>query len=216
MISWIATVCHLHDPYLKWSQPGVYNLYGLWAACCWWSVRRISCDKQEVRFRACTWADSVTVANAALSSGSPGLPFTYWGYLLCARGRSIFGKYLNVHLKFMVYGCKQASWHVCHKHTSAMEPRYGCHMHVILRTRTNRTLTRNHHYILTTVGFAQACPNYTKHSYHPNNYSWIWIRSVDNIVSGVSADWDVFTKATKNPGTIQDTTIYYTHQTSSG
>ena len=31
---------------------------------------------------------------------------------LSARGRSIFGKYLNAHLKFTVYGRKQASKHV--------------------------------------------------------------------------------------------------------
>ena len=39
------------------------------------------------------------------SGSSPALPPS-------ARGRSIFGKYLNTHLKFMVYGHKQASTYV--------------------------------------------------------------------------------------------------------
>ena len=38
------------------------------------------------------------------SGSSPALP-----YLLSARGRSIFGKYLNVHLKFTVYGRKHVN-----------------------------------------------------------------------------------------------------------
>ena len=43
------------------------------------------------------------------SGSSPALPFTYWGYLLSAWGRSLLEKYLNVHLKFTVYGRKHAS-----------------------------------------------------------------------------------------------------------
>ena len=53
---------------------------------------------------------SASVANAALWQSGSTLPLTVdiHAFTLSARGRSIFGKYLNAHLKFMVYGRKQA------------------------------------------------------------------------------------------------------------
>ena len=89
------------------STQRVIILYGLWAACRWWSVRSC-CDKQEVRCRVCLnlsrlryGCQRCTLAVVAQHC-----------YLLSARGRSIFRKYLNAHLKFTVYGHKQAHTYV--------------------------------------------------------------------------------------------------------
>ena len=52
------------------------------------------------------------------SGSSPALPFTS-----SAQGHSIFGKYLNAHLKFTVYGRKQANKHVdIHTHFRNVVP----------------------------------------------------------------------------------------------
>ena len=137
MMSWITSV-HLCMT-LTWSDlnPACIILYVLQAACHWWSVRLHSCcDKQEVTCCACLNLSHLhygcqhhTLAEAQHCSS----PIYYWGYLLRAQGRLILG---NVHLKFMVYDCKQVCMYVC-KHTSAMQSS------------------------LTNVGLAQACPNQT-------------------------------------------------------
>ena len=103
-LKWISSVyeCRLCTT-LTWSDLNLpyIILYGQRPACHWWSVRSC-CDKQEVRCRA-----------------SLNLSCLHYGYQCCtlavaqhchasAWGRSIFGKYLNAHLKFTVYGRKQA------------------------------------------------------------------------------------------------------------
>ena len=95
----------MHDTYLKRSQPGV----SFCTVCEQPAVDAGSvhsyCDKQEVRCRACFKLSRLrygcrrcTLA-VAQHCPSPAL------------GRSIFVKYLNVHLKFTVYGRKQARIH---------------------------------------------------------------------------------------------------------
>ena len=59
------------------SQPGVYNLYGLRAACRGWSVR--SCrDKQEVRCRTCLNMSRLRYGcqRCTLAVAQPALPCT--------------------------------------------------------------------------------------------------------------------------------------------
>ena len=105
---WAESLAFMHDPYLKRSQLGVHNLYGQRAACCWWLVRSC-CDKQEVRCRVCLKLSRLCYGcqrcTLAVAQHCPSpIEATYYS--------SIFGKYLNAHLKFTVYGRKQASMYV--------------------------------------------------------------------------------------------------------
>ena len=99
----------MHDPYLN---PTCIILYDRRAACRWWSVRS-RCDKQEVRCRACLNLSRLRYScqrcTPAVAQHCHAMPFTCMSSTKCTiRGRSIFGKYLNAHLKFTVYGRKQA------------------------------------------------------------------------------------------------------------
>ena len=84
-------------------------LYSWQTACCWWSVRSC-CDNQEVRCcasldlrRLCYDCQRCTLAVAQHCHAS-------------AQERLVFGKYLNAHFKFTVYGHNQAR---SYSHTSA-------------------------------------------------------------------------------------------------
>ena len=105
LVLWVPFI---HGSYLKRSQPGVYilNLYGLRAACCWWSVH--SCrDKQQVAVHASTWAvfaPSSQCCILAVAQHCPSLMFNFW---------EIF----NVLVILMVHGCKQTSTRM-HTHLS--------------------------------------------------------------------------------------------------
>ena len=108
-MSWIGSVyeCRLCT-ILSWSDrnPPCIILYGRRAACHWWSIRSC-CDKQEIRCSAslnlsllCYGCQRCTLAVAPHCHAS-------------AQGHSIFGKYLNAHLKFTVYGPKHG-WSYTH------------------------------------------------------------------------------------------------------
>ena len=105
MMSWIAE-CRLSTT-LTWCdlQPGMYNFVRLQVVCRWWSVRRYS-DKGEVRYRGYLSRIRYGCQCCTLAVAQ------HWPLQPSARGRSIFGKYLNAHLKFTVYGRKQASMYV--------------------------------------------------------------------------------------------------------
>ena len=67
----------MHNPYLKRSQPVVYNLYSLWAACCWWLVHSC-CDKKRSKVPHVLKLEPSLLRLPMLHSGSsPALPFTY-------------------------------------------------------------------------------------------------------------------------------------------
>ena len=105
--SWISTVygCSLCRT-LTWSDlnPPCIISYGLQAACRWWSVRSC-CNKQEVRCRA-------SLNLSRLRNGCQCCTLAVAQHChASAQGRSIFGKYLNAHLKFTVYGRKHGRIH---------------------------------------------------------------------------------------------------------
>ena len=72
---------------------------------------------EEVRCRV--FLNSAAVANAALWQ----YPSIAQHCHASARGHSIFGKYLNVHLKFTVHGHKHGTWSVVYTHICAMQSR---------------------------------------------------------------------------------------------
>ena len=76
---------------LTWSDLNrtVYNLYGLRAACHWWLVRSFNLSRLRYSCQCCT---------LAVAQHCPSPTYTH-----------AFRKYLNAHLKFTVYGCKQTS-----------------------------------------------------------------------------------------------------------
>ena len=94
------------QPFNTWSDLNLLCiiLYGLQAACHWWSVRSC-CDKQEVRCHA-----SLNL-NCLRYSCQRCTPAVAQHCHASGRGHSIFGKYLNVHLKFTVYGRKHGRIH---------------------------------------------------------------------------------------------------------
>ena len=112
MMSWIASVCvsFMHNPYLNpaciicraCKQPAVDGQ----------SIAAVT-NKKKLKCCCMFKLELSLLRLPMLHSGNrPALPFTYWGYLLSARGRSIFRKYLNAHLKFTVYGCKHVRSYV--------------------------------------------------------------------------------------------------------
>ena len=111
MKSWISSIyeCRLCRTGLTWSDLNLpcIILYSLRAACCWSSVRSC-CDKQEVKCHA-----SLNLSRLRYGCQCCTLAVDQHCHA-SAPGRSILGKYLNAHLKFMVYGHKHG-----HIHTSA-------------------------------------------------------------------------------------------------
>ena len=110
----------MHNPYLKQSHPTMY-IFVQSASSLPLMVGDRSCfDKQEVRYHASLNSSHLHYgcqrSTLAVAQHCHAMLFTYWGYLLSARGRSIFGKYLNTHLKFTVYGRKHGR---SYTHTSA-------------------------------------------------------------------------------------------------
>ena len=111
-MNWISSVyeCHLYTT-LTWSDlnPACIILYSWRAACRWWSVRSC-CDKQEVRCHA-----SLNLSRLRYDCQRCTLAVAQHCHA-SAQGRLVFGKYLNAHFKFTVYGRKQAR---SYSHTSA-------------------------------------------------------------------------------------------------
>ena len=113
MMSWTDSlhVCCLCTTF-TWSDlnPGrqCMSLYGLRAACRWWLVRSC-CDKQEVRCHTCLNLSrlhySFQCCTLAVAQHCPS-PTTK-----CTRTFN----FVNVHLKFTVYG---------HKHTSTLQTHF--------------------------------------------------------------------------------------------
>ena len=104
MMSWIASAYESHlCMILTWSH-STKNviLYGLRAACHWWSVHSC-CDKQEVRCHACLNLSCLCYGRQRYTLAIAICPSPV---LISAQEHSIFEKYLNAHLKFTVYGRK--------------------------------------------------------------------------------------------------------------
>ena len=103
---------------LTWSNlnPPCIILYSQWAACRWWSVCSC-CDKQEVRCRLSLNLSRLRYGcqrcTLAVAKHCPALAIIA---MQVHEDIQFSGKYLNVHLKFTVYGRKQA-WSVGRIHT---------------------------------------------------------------------------------------------------
>ena len=112
IMSWISSV---HECCLCTTLTSTIILYSRRAACCW-SLVCSCCDKQEVRCCACLNLSRLHYGcqrcTLAVAQHCHAMLFTYW-VLLSAWARSIFRKYLNAHLKFTIYGHKQARSVIC-------------------------------------------------------------------------------------------------------
>ena len=121
MMSWSGSVYEYRlCTTLTWNDlnPLCIILCGRQTACRWWLVCSC-CDKQEVRCHVCLNLSCLHYGcqrcTPAVAQHCHALPFTYW-VLLSAWAHLIFGKYLNAHLKFTIYGRKQAWPVVLHTH----------------------------------------------------------------------------------------------------
>ena len=112
------------------------------------------------------------------SGSSPALPFTY---LLSAQGRSIFGKYLNAHLKFTVYDRKQTSTLQTHFH-NAVPLVWGS-----LRLAPITNLTRNaNSYLTPTPTFPDKNPIYFDYMFQAHVFETV--KGISHIIDPLIPD----------------------------